>query len=366
MNLIVDCMQVLTGKPFSYFRENQTGLLLRLFRKARANPALKGYRKELSKIEEHLRAKNEKLRLWKDCEPYYAVDFLTNRREPEHYPYWIEMLKVQTGMKSLRSIAPSLPDGYYRLNHLENAVFEVREGIARKSHAGIVWKPAGFESRVFMPTNGLFTDILDARLYPDMRKPANQAPIKKMFERSLAHMRDFSDDVWRDFQDAISNVVLLTSPGKRAISSMSMRCKYFGAVFLNPFVTDEYKAVESLMHEYIHERSELWWEIQRPTGIPDKKIHIVSPMSGRSVRADVMIQAFIIYISALQYYRHVQGTRMPSNRLQAQSLNRRASHVARHVPALQRRLKRAVGKGTDIAKLFDYLLEVYEPLAKRP
>lgn len=357
MNLVTDCIQVVSGKPLSYFIRGQSDLLLRLFRKCFENPAISGKRRELKDIYRYVERNNESLNLWRDCEIYFPLERLLRSREPECFPNLIALMKVLVGMKDVNS-AKDLPDGYYRLKNIRGGIFEKRDGKLFRDQS-VLWKINGFKPDIYLPKNEIFRDLLEEKFYPTMRKEYNVALLKKHMVRILRHMKAYSTDIWEDFQDAVWNLVLLTNTPRVGVDSMTLGYGYFGGIFFNPFVLDEYSGVEGLIHEYIHTRCWLWWELRPPTGIPPADVLIVSPMTGNPVRVDWMIHALIVYLSALHYYRFVQSTMMPADRAIAKLMKYRALHLSRNLPALLRRLSRKVKKGTDMGRLLEYLREFY-------
>jgi len=361
MNLVMDCMQVFTSRPLSHFKQGEKTLWFRRFDNALRNPALKNYRRELQSIYEHVRAHNEARQLWKDCEIYYPIDYLSRATDESYFPYMLEMLRILLGLSDIRKSASKLPDGYYRLKHLCGKIFHVASGRLSILPKHLIWKPRGFSSDFYLPKDGLFSDIMNEKLYPEMNKPYDGEPLKVGIQKALGHMREFSEDIYQDFQDSVSNVVLLTKTPRLGTSSLTMRYKYFGGIFINPFMNDEYKAVEALVHEYIHNRCWLWWEMYPPTGVPSENVKIVSPVTGNKVRVSAMIQAYIIYVNALQFYRFMQARVEGCSSGAILRMNRRAALIARGLPVLHKRLRRKVVGGTDTARLFDYLREVSRP-----
>lgn len=364
MNLVVDCMQVVSSRPLDHFLKRQPEYLLRHFQRCLKRKMSPVYKRTLRKVYEYVEDRNEALGLWKDSELYNPIEYMTAARDEEYFPYLMELLQVLLGLKDIRK-AKRLPDGYYRLRRLTGRIYEIEKGRLRALPERTVWNVPGFKIDVYLPRRGMFTDLLGEKLYPEMPM-RSLSPVKKLVADALSLMRKFSRDVWDDFQEAIFNIVLLTDPPGHAVDSLTMTSKYYGGIFFNGFRGDSYKGVESLVHEYIHNRCSLWWELVPPTGIPGDDKFIVSPVTGNKVLASTMIHAFIIYVSALQFYRHVQRTELPSDAVVRRRLNARASHIASNIPALHRRLNRLVGKGTDMKKLFEYLMEVYEPLKKEP
>ncbi|HEX5038113.1 MAG TPA: hypothetical protein VFX30_13220 [bacterium] len=361
MNLVQDCIQVFSGKPLSYFKERQETLILELLERALTNGRLGKYRNDLREILEYVEANNASLGIWRDSEPYFPIYWLARSGDVQFMPYLLEVLKLYIGMKDIRK-SVNLPDGFYRLTNVVGTIFEVRDGRLREAPVDLIWKAKDFGPNIFLPMNGLFTDVLGDGFYPRMNDSYDPSGPKSIVEKTVRHMREFSRDVSEDFQDAVWNLVLTTTSRRRGVKSMSMRSRYFGGIFFNPFTNDEYEGVELMVHEYIHHRCTLWWETKTPTGIPPDELYIVSPMTGDEIRASFMIHAFIIYVSAMQFYRFVQGAGMPEDRTVARRINRRVAHLSRNMPRLYRRLDRIVKKKTDMSRLLSYLMEVYEPL----
>lgn len=359
MNLVVDCMQVFSGRPLSYFRGREKELLLELLRRSFKNPAVAPFRKDLREILDYVEVHNERRNLWRDCEIYYPIEMLTESSQSQYFPYFIEMLRVFAGLKGPEALR-HLPDGFYRLRNLHEKVYEVRSG--RQHACDVLLKLPDFKGDVYLPRNGLFTDILVEQFYPSMKGSRSKASFKKQMSRTFDHMRDFSGDLWEDFQDATRTIVLLTNSRRAGTISLAFCYKYFGGIFFNPFRNDEFRGVEQLVHEYTHNRITLWWETQRPTGIPHDSVTIISPVTGARIPASIMIHAFIVYLSALQFYRWAQSKRLASDRGTAKTLNARAEHISANMPELRRRLKKTVRRGTGMDRLLEYLWEVYEPL----
>jgi len=363
MNLVVDCIQVVSGHPLVWFRRREPDYLLIHFRKALKRIMSAPYRHKLNAIYEHVKDRNEAWELWKDPEVYNPVEYIALARDEEYFPYLFELLQLLVGLKDIRR-SRRLPDGYYRLLNLTGRVYEVRNGRSRSVRGDTIWRIPGFKPDVYLPRPGMFEDLLGAKLYPDVA-PSGISKVKQRLSGALELMKGFSRDIWEDFQDIVFSIVLLTDPPGHAVDSLTMTSKYFGGVFLNGFRCDEYKGVESLVHEYIHNRMSLWWELSTPTGVPGVGVSIVSPVTGNKVQASTMIHAFVIYVFALQFYRHVQETAVPSDLVVARRLNARAAHIAKGIPMLRSRLARHVRAGTDMKRLFEYLMEVYEPLKNR-
>jgi len=68
--------------------------------------------------------------------------------------------------------------------------------------------------------------------------------------------------------------------------------------------------VESLIHEYYHQRIWLWWLIEAPADMPDHSMTIVSPVSRQERPVQVMMHALLIYVSLTDYY-HWAGRLFP-------------------------------------------------------
>lgn len=362
MNLAVDCMQVFSGRPLASFKAWQEELFVDYFGRALGNPALKPWRRELDEILEFAQAHSRSEAVRKNPEAFYPAEFLSRSKDPSCFPFLIELLRLQLGMKPIRR-SRGLPEGYYRLTRVDGGIYRADGGKISKVYRPLVWKMKGFAPDVFLPHNGLFSDFLNHEIYPDM-KAYDAEVLKEKLVRTLEIMKEFSKDIHEDFQSAVWNLVLLTNTPRYGLTGLTMRYKYFGGIFYNPFLNDEYSGTEGLMHEYIHNRCWLWWDLVPPTGVPPESVRIVSPVTGAEVKVSAMIHAFIIYVCGLQFYRHIQETNPPRHPAQRRKLNRRAAHLSRNMPILNRRLCATVKRGTVIRKLFEYLMAVYEDLER--
>jgi HEXXH motif-containing protein len=175
-------------------------------------------------------------------------------------------------------------------------------------------------------------------------------------------MEKYSPEILEDFHNTVRNIVLIPDAGSSKNTSYTCRLSYFGGIFVNPFGIDAYQLVESLIHEYYHQRLWQWWSYEDIDGLPPFEVCITSPMTGLSRPVSVMLQAFAIYISVLHFYCHAHNNFPPTTASILESLNKRVEHIRQGIPPLYERLKGSINSTTIASSMIDFLFDEFSKI----
>ncbi|MGH1342806.1 MAG: hypothetical protein ACRBN8_14690 [Nannocystales bacterium] len=207
---------------------------------------------------------------------------------------------------------PGIESGIYRLPHLGHGVVERRGGevIALDAHR----RSAGGHV-VYFPIPGLFADLPFPPVYAMSAKPGCSAHALRQYERARALLSRVDQVVFADFERTITTTALLPpvpheqgQPLPQAHWSFNLRLRLPGAVFVNPFSVGVPALCEGLLHEYLHQRMWLWWELCPPCGLPRWGPSLRSPISGQMRPLVTMLQALVIYRCVIQLHQALLRT----------------------------------------------------------
>jgi hypothetical protein len=273
----------------------------------RRNPVLAERRREVAEVRDHVKREARSRALWRDPEVFHPIVSLADEaRERARADELLERLRLVLGLRSPETA--SLPDGFYRLAHRTGELVLCADGELRRFTSG--WHlPSDDGLRVYLPIPELFRDILAEEIYPSDAPLGDLDRAAGVYRRSMALVAAYDSSLHEDFLRTLSTVVLLPpvphAPAADDPSlrwSFNLRLRYFGAIFVNPFLVDEFGLAEGLIHEYIHQRFWLWWELDPPAGLPRGDATVRSPVTGARRPAAVMLQALFIYANALHFH----------------------------------------------------------------
>jgi hypothetical protein len=315
-----------------------------LDRAARRNPVLADRRHDVAELRRHMVNEARPQALSRDPEVFHPIVSLGDEaREPARADVLLERLRVMLGLRPPDS--PILPDGFYRLAHRTGELVLRLGGETRRFASG--WQlPSADGLRVYLPIPELFRDLLDEEIYPAGGPTPDLDRAALAYRRAMALIEAYDRNLHEDFVTMLSTVVLLPPvpdpPGPDSPSlrwSFNLRLRYFGAIFVNPFVVDEFGLAEGLIHEYLHQRFWLWWELDPPTGIPSGDVVVHSPVTGARRPAPVMLQALFIYANALHFHERALGGELGGAAASRWSAAR-AARLREALPLLAERLLR--------------------------
>ena len=292
---LIDAVSSMSAREQLDARKTIPRHLLRCSREQ--NPVLEARRAQLDELEARLAPEGIEPHRWGNPEVHAPLMALGDRCPSEAaVDRQLRRLEVLAGEVPVS--APGNQDGIYRLDHLGQGVVERRGGkvtprLATWSH------PDG--TLIYLPVPGLFRDLP----FPEDYLPEHPAGDYQLAIERYHVARNWLDrvapKVSSDFREVISGVALLPpvpgaeEPPTQAQWSFNLRLRYRGVLFVNPFSVGVPALAEALLHEYIHQRMWLWWELDSPTGLPQKRERMVSPISGRSRPAITMIQGLMIF-----------------------------------------------------------------------
>lgn len=317
---------------------------------------LQKHRCEIEEIADHMLARNFELEIWRNPEVYGQIALLAKRARLNHdLSDSLESLRLQLGM--VRPGSALLNAGLYRLAHVDGSFYFVSDGGIRKFRSEVLTTVKGFPGLVFLPFEGLFSDLVDRSLYPPICEPFNRCQLEIKLARAFELLESHSSELVSDLQKVIRTIVLVPNLGDRKRWSYNLRLAYFGGIFINPFVVGPCGLVEALIHEYVHQRLWQWWAYEPPSGLPPENATIRSPVTGRMKSASVMIHAFVIYVSACDFYLNwvLRGNRVSEEeKCWAET---RVELLSDAIPMLYTDLCSQLRSGTVISAILDHAME---------
>ena len=263
---------------------------------AAANPAL-NYCDGFGNLRELLRSQSSNR--WKNPELYPHL----NRIIIPNYAFLqkhIDALQIHVGLKPLSAISESLPR-FWRLRDPIVKVIEITGNGEAKSHNLLT--PARQDEVfpiIYKPHPNLFDDIQDTLYRGD--GDYDVEVLKRLAYETLSLLRRYSPEIAAGFCREINTVAFM--PRQRGeVKSFSMRNFYIGAIFVS--ITDPILLGEQFIHEYYHQVIWPWWMVEPPQDLPNDKLKITSPVTGRLRPVSVMIHAAVVYSSLIEFYRFV-------------------------------------------------------------
>jgi hypothetical protein len=239
-------------------------------------------------------------RRWRNPELYPHL----NRLLIPNYPYLqqhIDALLIHVGMQELAPSSGST-SRFWRVRDRSIAVTEIREGLLREVDDALVpTTHSGPFPLLYRPFPGLFDDV-ESRLYrgsdPDNRTAAE---LSELSVRALEIIDGYSHEMAVAFCEHVGTVAFM--PPSKDAKSFSLRNYYIGGIFVS--IADPILLAEQFIHEYYHQRIWPWWLVDAPADMPSDEQVVLSPVTGRTRPISVMVQALLIYVSLVDFYRHV-------------------------------------------------------------
>src|SRR5690606_23783957 len=206
----------------------------------------------------------------------------------------------------------------------------------------------------------LFADLPMPPVYAQSDRPGDLGLALHRHRRARPLLQLACDPAVALDLDRILRVVALLPPPPPSVDptplppqacwSFNLRLRFPGAVFLNPFTVGAPGLAEGLLHEYLHQRMWLWWELCPPTGLPDWQRSIHSPMSGQTRPLVTMLQAAVIFRCVHHMHRALLVPRVARGALDPDARAFCRARVERRAatrPGLARRLAAYVAEGSE-------------------
>lgn len=235
---------------------------------------------------------------------------------PELYPHLFRLLRSSHGQSrsgselsaleghlGLRSVSAEMfTHRFLRVRYPQPTVFELSDkGVAPLEDVTLEMEQEF--PIVYLPLPHLFDDVVGGTVqYVGSKIPIAKADIQKLISNAASILQAYDPDLYEGFLQAVGTLGVTGdwAPGSR--TSYSSGAYYTGGIFASVCTDSPALLVESLIHEYYHQRLWMWWLIDAPADMPDKDHVIVSPVSGQTRSVQIMMQALLIYVSLADYY----------------------------------------------------------------
>lgn len=214
---------------------------------------------------------------------------------------WSELesvLRVHCGLEPPEALLRGR-DGLYRLIRVNGTATEVRNGGLQAS-PDVCWSVARERTILITPDAGFFSDVLPQIARGDVLRRDSREPCKTSVLQCLDIIEQYSPALLQDMLAAVAYIVVLKQTGDSKRSSFSCGLDYYGAVFIAASGGVE-TLIEGLIHEYCHQRLWSWYYFETRNGAELPVGEIVSPVTGRSRPAYIMLQALIIYLEICRF-----------------------------------------------------------------
>lgn len=254
--------------------------------------------------------------------------------------------------------APDLSDGIHRVVLPEVAVWRRLAGALSVLPATAV---AVNGARVYQPIPGLFDDLPFPEVYRLAEAPADPMAALHALDQALRLLERVDAALYQDLGEVVQVIALLpplpsstwtgTHP-PQSHWSFNLRLRYPGALFVNPFTVGASGLVEGLVHEYVHQRLWLAWELDPPDGLPPWEMQMVSPVSGVQRPVRTMIHAAVVYRTVIQTHTALLDEGALSQP-QAQWCRARRDHLRAHLPELFEQLRQRLEPGMGARQLVE-------------
>ncbi len=245
---------------------------------------------------------NKSFAWWRNPELYPHLMRLLSARDREHDSE--SHLRALEGHLGLREISAEVfTHRYFRLHGPSPQTFELIDGKIRIVPDAILLNDRDFPV-VYQPIPHLFDDVVGgAASYVGSPLPLSPSQMRQVVKDAANVLCQYDAELYRGFTEAVGTLAITGEwePGNR--SSYSTGSVYTGGIFTSICADSPALLVESLVHEYYHQRLWLWWLIEAPSDIPARDVTIVSPVSKQERPVQVMMQALLIYVSLTDYYR---------------------------------------------------------------
>jgi hypothetical protein len=348
VSLLAEIIDRFDARRFQALRDHLPELPRYLLGRAQQlNPIVASQPDRTGAIASAIARANQTRQAWRDPETYYPIFTLADEgANPDRTETLLTQLEIQLGLRPCRDGA-------------------LADRITNRDRAPVV-AIDGYAGRVYLPRTGLFHDILPPRHYGSLVYPSRDSELADKLTEAFRLLRQIDGGLAADLSEIVTVIALLPDEDAATRSadpmrlrwSFNLRLRYFGGVFLNLYPVDVYGTLEGLVHEYYHLRLWHWWEVARPTGIPDPRLTIVSPVTRLERQAAVMAQALLIYVGILGVYRTAAGMAVPRGASEAW-LSARLDHIAGNVPALHDALRRLIPADTTLGQVLDAALEYF-------
>jgi hypothetical protein len=369
MNLLAEIIDHFASRRFGELRQKAEDLPVYLWgRSCQLNALLAAQAARVDAITEALIAASRERQAWHDPELYYPIFTLAETMaDAARTESLLTRLEIQLGLESAGGLS-RLPDALYRLAAVDGRTYRVHAGTLDPLPIEPRATIDGWPGLVYVPQPGLFADVLPAQYDRwTIVPPSGAAPVVARLSTALALLRRVAPDLVEDLADLITVIALMPDEeeaGKpddsmRLRWSFNLRLRYFGGIFLNLYPVDVYGTVEGVVHEYYHQRLWQWWELDRPSGIPDPTAMIVSPVTGLQRQTIVMVQALLIYVGIHALYRLIDPATSADDSARPSWLRRRIAHITRQVPPLYESLRQSILPDTVIARVLDATMDSF-------
>ncbi|NII26985.1 hypothetical protein HB364_17980 [Pseudoflavitalea sp. X16] len=204
---------------------------------------------------------------------------------------------------------------------------------------------------VCLPLKNAFTGFISEDIYPTIFSTKGTVDeMKLLIENSLSILQKYSPGLYNDLFETISYVFLTPDFGDSIRFSYNLRTQYFGAIFINPFQTNEVAFAESLIHELIHQRIWMQWAYNMPDLHEYEQIRIESPVTNRLKSLPVMTQAYIIYNVLYDFNLFLVSENIVSG-ARKKKTDTAIQHLQKNIPFLYSRLTDAAIDAPELSNL---------------
>jgi hypothetical protein len=212
-------------------------------------------------------------------------------------------LRALEGHLGLRGVDSALfTHRHFRRHRPQAATFELVEGSVHEVPEAIVSDDPGLPL-LYGPVPHLFDDVVSGRaVYDGSPLPVKPTAIRQVFLDASETLRRYDATLHAGFAEAVGTVAVVGGWNLNDRSSYSSGSYYTGGIFTT-LSDSPTLLVESLIHEYYHQRLWLWWLIEAPDDLPARDVVTTSPVSGEERPVQVMMHALLIYVSLVDYYR---------------------------------------------------------------
>jgi hypothetical protein len=156
---------------------------------------------------------------------------------------------------------------------------------------------------VYLPLPHLFDDVVGgAATYVGSPLPIAPLEMTRLIRVAADVLREYDVGLYSGFIETVGTLAITGERHHGNRSSYSAGSMYTGGIFTSLCADSPILLVESFIHEYYHQRLWLWWLIEAPRDMPDRRLTMVSPVSKQERPVQVMMQALLIYISLTDYY----------------------------------------------------------------
>lgn len=308
----------------------------------------------VAEVNNRLISDHDKYNDWRNPEIYPPLMILIDPAKGVNLQASLLRLEIEARLARTEELF-MCGDGVYRVGFPHLRIIDVKAGRCRDVGHKVVFRVDGFAPSFLLPYNGLVRDLLDVSLYPPVER-YDSRPLRRLCRRGLALLKFYDPALAEDLENAIEWIVLTPDFGHPHRWSYNLRLGYFRSLFLNPYRLNYSSFAESLIHEYYHQRMWLWWAYQPLDGMPEE-VTVVSPVTGRERPFPVMVQAFMIYVGLINFYRTIGAGRRKSEPSSTWESSRLAE-IIRAVPLLYQALARKVEPGSETRALLDFLAEI--------